>query len=138
MAQYGRVEFPQRAEVLSNFGNYKLDISHWAELATQFQRRFQDVHTNHNSAVLIVRGAQGAGKSAFCNRLIEDFDRTANAPVVEPDKASNLWHALVANGQNTAKIIENVYTDAPNVSDSNRVHTTSAPSAHAPDSAMAR
>src|SRR4051812_45757517 len=38
----------------------------------------------------------------------------------------------------TARMIENVYTDAPSISDSVRVHTTSAPSAVSPDRPIAR
>src|ERR1051325_9070793 len=37
----------------------------------------------------------------------------------------------------TARMIENVYTDAPSMSERSRVHTTSAPSALIPDSAIA-
>src|SRR4029078_13374781 len=39
--------------------------------------------------------------------------------------------------RNTARMIEKVYTDAPSISDSNRVQTTSAPSADNPDNAIA-
>src|SRR4029079_6406235 len=39
--------------------------------------------------------------------------------------------------RNTARMIEKVYTDAPSISDSNRVQTTSVASADSPDSALA-
>src|SRR5947209_6909083 len=40
--------------------------------------------------------------------------------------------------RNTARMIENVYTVAPSISESRRVQTTSAPSAVSPESAIAQ
>jgi hypothetical protein len=57
------------------------------------------------------------------------IDRAITDPTVLPIPSPN---------RNTARISEKVYTVAPSISDSRRVHTTSDPSAVTPDSAIVR
>ncbi len=64
--------------------------------------------------------------SAIRGRAIR---RARYAPVLLP---------IPSPARNTARMIEKVYTVGPSKSDNSRVHTTSAPSAHPPDKAMAR
>ena len=91
---YDELEFPQRAEYLDQYKNYQVDIAHWKQLAEQFQKAFRRVHARRSAAVLLVHGPQGSGKSMFCNRLEQDYERT-RAGDVAPDLRNNLWHVLV-------------------------------------------
>lgn len=60
------------------------------------------------SAILLVHGRQGTGKTLFSRRLAEDFEK-ARKGAVEPD-AKNLWHTLVGEDRPTRETIEKATT----------------------------
>jgi hypothetical protein len=95
---YEDLAFPARAELLQSYKNYRVEITHWSLLAEQFRKTYRQVYTNKNSAVLLVHGPQGSGKSMFCARLEQDHRRTRDAGF-KPDLKSNLWHVLVATDE---------------------------------------
>jgi hypothetical protein len=87
--------FPDRAENLGQFASYDVDLAHWQTLSALFRHTFRGVYERGASAVLLVHGGQGTGKTLFSRRLAEDFERTAKGSY-EPDK-KNLWHTLVGD-----------------------------------------
>jgi hypothetical protein len=96
--------FPDRAENLGQFSAYDVDLEHWKGLSSVFRQTFQAVYERGSSAVLLVHGAQGTGKTLFSRRLEQDFNKaTEGAPA--PDK-KNLWHTLVGDDPPTRATIE--------------------------------
>ena len=90
---YRRLHFPVRAENLGQFSTYQVRLDHWRPLALPFEDAFTGVYERGSSAVLLIHGAQGSGKTLFCDRLQRDFERATQGEL-EP-RADNLWHALV-------------------------------------------
>lgn len=111
---YDKLDFPQRAEYLSGYKNYQVDITHWRDLSAQFAQTFRRVYTRRSAAVLLVYGPMGSGKSLFCRRLVEDYDRSRGEPSKQddgdcrPDVQNNLWHSLIAANDPTEEQIREV------------------------------
>lgn len=61
--------FPMRAENLGEFSAYDVDLDHWKGLSSIFQQTFQNVYERGVSAILLVYGAQGTGKTLFSQRV---------------------------------------------------------------------
>src|SRR5690348_13317382 len=89
--------FPDRAESLEQYGSYEVDIGHWTQLSAVFQATFRAVFERQSSAVLLVHGSQGTGKTLFARRLDDDFRRSRDAVAQGPvhGDSQNLWHTLV-------------------------------------------
>jgi hypothetical protein len=96
--------FPDRAENLGQFATYDVDLEHWKGLSSAFRHTFRTVYERGSSAVLLVHGAQGTGKTLFSRRLTQDFERASQGSF-EPDK-KNLWHTLVGEDPATRQTIE--------------------------------
>lgn len=96
--------FPDRAENLGQFSAYDVDLEHWKSLSSVFRRTFQAVYERGSSAILLVHGAQGTGKTLFSRRLEQDFDK-ATRGALAPD-TKNLWHTLVGEDAPTRATIE--------------------------------
>lgn len=111
---YDELEFPQRAEYLNEYNNYKVEISHWKNLCIQVGKQFRTVFQTRSAAVILLHGPMGSGKSLFCKRLFEDFQRTKGdsskeiAPQYKPDLSSNLWHAMIASAEPSEEQIREV------------------------------
>jgi hypothetical protein len=86
--------FPERAEYLphARYSNYRLQLDHWRDLSSVFQRAFQSVYERQSASVLLVHGDQGTGKTAFTHKLAADFAESRRR-VQLPDR-ENLWHVL--------------------------------------------
>lgn len=98
--------FPERAENLGQFETYDVDLEHWKSLSSVFRATFRNVYERHASAVLLVHGSQGTGKTLFSRRLEKDFEKAAGPNgVLDPDK-KNLWHTLVGEDLPTRATIE--------------------------------
>lgn len=98
--------FPERAENLGQFETYDVDLEHWKSLSTVFRQTFRSVYERTASAVLLVHGAQGTGKTLFSRRLAKDFEKASVINgVLDPDK-KNLWHTLVGEDVPTRATIE--------------------------------
>lgn len=95
--------FPDRAENLGQFSSYDVDLEHWTGLSAVFSETFQKVYERGSSAVLLVHGAQGTGKTLFSRRLVDDFERSGQGAVPDP---KNLWHTLVGGSPPTQATIE--------------------------------
>jgi hypothetical protein len=82
--------FPERAEYLGQerYDAYRVRLDHWRDLAAEFRRSFEAVYERQSASVLLVHGPQGAGKTLFTIRLVNDF---AGAGTLDED---NLWHLL--------------------------------------------
>lgn len=87
--------FPDRAETLGQFSAYDVDLEHWKSLSSVFRQTFQSVYERGSSAILLVHGAQGTGKTLFSRRLEQDFKK-ATEGALAPD-SKNLWHTLVGD-----------------------------------------
>ncbi len=88
--------FPERAENLNDrFSAYDVELTHWSGLSEAFRRAFQAVFVRGSSAILLVHGAQGMGKTLFTQRLEQDF--TSAKRGVETEDEKNLWHTLVVD-----------------------------------------
>jgi hypothetical protein len=97
--------FPDRAENLGQFETYDVDLDHWKSLSTVFRQTFRNVYERGASAILLVHGRQGTGKTLFSRRLTQDFE-AASKGAGEPDR-KNLWHTLVGEDPPTkATILE--------------------------------
>jgi hypothetical protein len=96
--------FPERAEFIGQYGEYRVRLDHWRELSSTFLAAFKAVHDRHSAAVLLVHGAQGTGKTLFSLQLEKGFER-ASAGQTEP-RRDNLWHELVADEPGTRAIIQ--------------------------------
>lgn len=96
--------FPDRAENLGQFSTYEVDLAHWKSLSAVFQQTFQAVYERGSSAVLLVHGAQGTGKTLFSRRLEQDYKKTIEG-AMSPE-AKNLWHTLVGEDPPTRQTIE--------------------------------
>lgn len=95
--------FPERAEFIGQYGDYRVRLDHWKELSSTFLAAFKAVHDRHSAAILLVHGAQGTGKTLFSLQLEKGFER-ASAGQPAP-RGANLWHALVADEPGTQEII---------------------------------
>lgn len=97
--------FPERAEFVGQFGEqYRVRLDHWRKLSAAFLDAFKQVHDRGTSAILLVHGAQGTGKTLFSLQLEHGFERTRKGEV-QP-RRDNLWHALVADEPGQAHIIQ--------------------------------
>lgn len=96
--------FPDRAENLGQFSAYDVDLEHWRSLSTVFRQTFQSVYERGSSAVLLVHGAQGTGKTLFSRRLEQDCKRATEGSLVPDPK--NLWHTLVGDDPPVRSTIE--------------------------------
>ena len=96
--------FPEKAENLGQFSAYDVDLQHWKKLSSAFQQTFRTVYERGSSAVLLVHGAQGTGKTLFSMRLEQDF-HAASRGALEPG-GNNLWHHLVGEDPPTRATIE--------------------------------
>jgi hypothetical protein len=83
---------------------YDVDLEHWKSLSAVFRETFRTVYERGSSAVLLVHGAQGTGKTLFSRRLAQDFEK-ATKGALEPDE-TNLWHTLVGDDPATRATIE--------------------------------
>ncbi len=102
--------FPERAENLGQFETYAVDLEHWKPLSSVFRQAFQSVYERRASAVLLVHGAQGTGKTLFSRRPLADFEKAMSAHGnFDPDK-QNLWHVLVGENAPTRTTIEKATT----------------------------
>jgi hypothetical protein len=100
---YELLLFPDRAENLGQFTAYDVDLGHWRQLSAVFRRAFRTVYERGTSAILLVHGAQGTGKTLFSLRLEQDFGAAAAAVSrggLEPT-SDNLWHSLVGEAAST-------------------------------------
>jgi GTPase SAR1 family protein len=93
MDLYRRLRFPTRAENLKQFSTYQVSLDHWKPLSVPIRDRFEGIYERGDSAVFLLHGPQGAGKTLFCDRLESDF-HIASQGAYKPD-ANNLWHKLV-------------------------------------------
>lgn len=105
---YDVLLFPERAENLEQFSAYDVDLDHWKGLSSIFQQTFQNVYERGASAILLVHGAQGTGKTLFSQRLQQDFDK-ASRDHHTPDR-QNLWHTLVGGEPLRKETIERATT----------------------------
>lgn len=96
--------FPDRAENLGQFSAYDVDLGHWKSLSTVFRRTFESVYERGSSAILLVHGAQGTGKTLFSRRLQQDFKKATDG-VLAPD-SKNLWHTVVGDEPPARSTIE--------------------------------
>jgi hypothetical protein len=95
--------FPERAEFIGQYGDYRVRLDHWRDLSSTFLSAFKAVHDRQSAAVLLVHGAQGTGKTLFSLQLEKGFER-ARAGQTET-QGDNLWHALVADEPGAQDII---------------------------------
>lgn len=86
--------FPERAEYLAfaNYSAYRVQLDHWRELSSVFQRAFRTVYDRQSASVLLVHGEQGTGKTLFTRKLAADFEKS-RAGALAADR-ENLWHVL--------------------------------------------
>jgi hypothetical protein len=96
--------FPERAEFIGQFRDYRIRLEHWRELSSSFLEAFKAVHERHGAAVLLVHGAQGTGKTLFSLQLEKGFER-AHEGQTEPVR-DNLWHTLVADEPGSRDVIK--------------------------------
>lgn len=87
--------FPDRAENLERFSAYKVRFEHWLPLSEQFKACFREVYERGNSAILLIHGEQGSGKTLFARRIQDDFRRCKAGEL--GSVRDNLWHALVGD-----------------------------------------
>jgi hypothetical protein len=104
-ALYELLLFPKRAEFLGQFSAYDVDLDHWKSLSAVFRKSFREVYEQRSSALLLVHGGQGTGKTLFSRRLEQDFVRSKQNGALGPD-SENLWHTLVGDDPPTRATIE--------------------------------
>ncbi|MGC4118132.1 MAG: hypothetical protein QM765_26995 [Myxococcales bacterium] len=95
--------FPDRAEFLKQFDQYRVRLDHWKNLSAVFSSAFKQVHERHGAAILLVHGAQGTGKTLFGLQLEKGFEQ-ARKGEVEPAE-DNLWHVLVGEKSRGSEVI---------------------------------
>ncbi len=95
---YVVLRFPDRAENLRQYSGYEVHLDHWQPLSNLFMRRFQEVYERGNSAVLLVHGPQGSGKTLFGQRLEADYKQQSQSESATP-RPNNLGHVLVGGDQ---------------------------------------
>jgi hypothetical protein len=98
------LRFPERAENLGQFSTYEVDLEHWKSLSVVFRQTFQTIYERGSSAILLVHGAQGTGKTLFSRRLEQDYQKATKGSL-SPD-SKNLWHTLVGEEPPTRATIE--------------------------------
>jgi hypothetical protein len=107
---YDELEYPEKAEYLSQYKNYRVDIEHWKELSDRFGKAYRGVYMRGSARILLVYGPKGTGKSLFCRRLRDDYETartghpvggsvSASAPALPA--RDNLWHAFMAASRPT-------------------------------------
>lgn len=70
--RYRRLRFPVRAEDLDQFPAYRVDPEPWKALAPLFSAAFERVLFGGAARVLLLKGAPGSGKTAFCRFLARE------------------------------------------------------------------
>lgn len=112
---YDELEYPEKAEYLSQYKNYRVDIEHWKELSDRFGKVYRGVYTRGSAAFLLVYGPKGTGKSLFCRRLKEDYEATraglppggsASSSAPAYPARDNLWHTFMAASRPTELAID--------------------------------
>lgn len=103
MDLYRRLRFPTRAENLKQFSTYQVSLEHWKPLSVPIRDRFEGIYERGDSAVFLLHGPQGVGKTLFCDRLESDF-HIASQGAYKPD-SNNLWHKLVGGDPPTLDTI---------------------------------
>jgi hypothetical protein len=101
---YRRLHFPDRAENIGQFSAYQIHLAHWRPLSDPFEDAFTAVYERGSSALLLIHGAQGSGKTLFCDRLEQDFEQATQGSL-EP-RHDNLWHTLVGGAPMRRDTIE--------------------------------
>lgn len=96
--------FPERAEFIGQFEDYRVRLDHWRDLSSSFLDAFKAVHDRHGAAVLLVHGAQGTGKTLFSLQLEKGFEK-AMAGQTDP-RRDNLWHTLVTDEPGSREVIK--------------------------------
>jgi hypothetical protein len=96
--------FPDRAENLGQFSTYDVDLEHWRSLSSVFRQTFQSVYERGASAILLVHGEQGTGKTLFSRRLEQDCKKAVEG--AKSPEPRNLWHTLVGEEPPTRDTIE--------------------------------
>lgn len=96
--------FPERAEFIGQYGEYRVRLEHWSELSSTFLEAFKTVHDRHSAAILLVHGAQGTGKTLFSLQLEKGFERARAGQ--QDTRRENLWHTLVADEPGSKEIIQ--------------------------------
>jgi hypothetical protein len=93
---YTRIRYPDSAENLEHFQNYRVFLRHWDDLGLELKNLFEGVRVRRETRLLGIYGEQGVGKTMFASKLEGDFDKTikkAQSGSVIPDK-NNLWHRI--------------------------------------------
>lgn len=93
---YNRVRYPDVAEDLESFENYKVFLQHWDSLSEVVRQNFEVVKTRRETRIVAIFGEQGIGKTIFANRLIQDLNMTAadRARGEILSDPNNLWHRI--------------------------------------------
>ena len=101
---YRCLHFPDRAENIGQFSAYQIHLDHWRPLSDPFEDAFTAIYERGSSALLLIHGAQGSGKTLFCDRLEQDFKRATQGSL-DP-RSDNLWHTLVGGAPMRRDTIE--------------------------------
>lgn len=95
-AAYQRIQYPDAAENLNAFENYKVFLQHWDALSSVLRENFEVVKTRRETRVVALYGGQGVGKTMFANKMTQDLEgsiRELSRNGISPDQ-NNIWHRI--------------------------------------------
>lgn len=101
---YAGIKFPDRAEALTRFSNYRVFLEPWDAIAEQLRDHWLPLVDRGQSGILAIHGQQGAGKTLFTKKIVTDFASarasTMSTEPIEPDE-NNIWHRVVGRDSGT-------------------------------------
>lgn len=101
MLEYNRILFPNRAEDLrynERFQHsYRIYLDHWDDFLQFLTNSLQKVIVRDSSHALAIYGPQGAGKTLFTDKLINDFQRIRSDIQRNEENyfPENIWQKMV-------------------------------------------
>ena len=105
-ASYQGLLFPDRAESLGDFAGYRVFLDPWDPLAELLRQFYEGLALRRETRILAVHGPQGAGKTLFARKLMDDLTATKGAVrPLQPDR-NNLWHRIAGGPGSSAELIE--------------------------------
>lgn len=83
--RYRRLRFPVRTEDVEQFPAYRVEIEPWKALSPIFASAFERVFFEGQPRVLLLKGAAGTGKTAFCRTLAAQAKERDGDELKEPE-----------------------------------------------------
>lgn len=110
-ATHPGIRFPDRAEALSSFDEYRVFLEPWEPIANELRSHWTGVALRGESGILGIHGAQGAGKTLLTKKLRGDFENTKAASAALIVDRNNFWHRVAGGASLDPQLIDQGTTE---------------------------